>query len=212
MLLQHSEIIDAAVVGVLAADGLSEVPRAYVVRRQRQANGAVDVEDGESLTAEEVYRFSRQRLASYKALDGGVCFVKNIPRTPSGKIQRRKLTAMHEYNGEVVRQVLDQSRTVNEQTMHAREGAVSVLDPLASSKASGGAVRRSPRLRSSGGESDGQSSALRELSTLQASRTTTERRARPSQCRVQKGKSHAPKGGSKGWKAEELGIATSIKV
>jgi len=53
------------------------------------------------ITAEEVYQFSRTRLASYKALDGGVCFVEEIPRTPSGKIQRAKLTRMDQYRRSV---------------------------------------------------------------------------------------------------------------
>src|SRR5205085_5783103 len=67
ILKQHDQIADAAVAGVLRADGITEVPRAYVVRKI----GA----DTEALTAEAVYHFSRTRLASYKALDGGVVFV-----------------------------------------------------------------------------------------------------------------------------------------
>ena len=68
------------------ADGITEVPRAYVVRKTGS--------DAPALTAEAVYHFARTRLASYKALDGGVVFVNHIPRTASGKVQRFKLKAL----------------------------------------------------------------------------------------------------------------------
>ena len=86
ILKQHDQIADAAVAGVLRADGITEVPRAYVVRKIEA--------DTEPLTAEAVYHFSRTRLASYKALDGGVVFVGHIPRTASGKVQRFKLKSL----------------------------------------------------------------------------------------------------------------------
>jgi len=86
VLKQHDQIVDAAVAGVLRADGVTEVPRAYVVRKIGAGT--------EALTAEAVYHFSRTRLASYKALDGGVVFVGHIPRTASGKVQRFKLKSL----------------------------------------------------------------------------------------------------------------------
>jgi hypothetical protein len=86
ILKQHNQIADAAVAGVYRSDGVTEVPRAYVVRNT--GSGAP------RLTAEAVYHFARPRLASYKALDGGVVFVDHIPRTASGKVQRFKLKAL----------------------------------------------------------------------------------------------------------------------
>lgn len=86
VLLKHAGIEDAAVTGVTLKDGSTEVPRAFVVRAL-----------GSDLTAEEVYKFTRRQLASYKALEGGVVFVEEIPRTPSGKIQRFKLSQMNNY-------------------------------------------------------------------------------------------------------------------
>lgn len=83
MLRQHNHIADVAVAGVLREDGLTEVPRAYVVRNSGAETHEIDAED--------VYNFARDRLASYKALDGGVVFVDHIPRTASGKVQRFKL-------------------------------------------------------------------------------------------------------------------------
>ncbi|KAF2254637.1 4-coumarate-CoA ligase [Trematosphaeria pertusa] len=81
VLLDHPEILDAAVIGIPSADGDSEHPRAYVVRRA----------DGEGLNEGEVMRWVEERLAKYKRLDGGVVFVDGIPKTASGKILKRVL-------------------------------------------------------------------------------------------------------------------------
>lgn len=87
VLLQHPLIADVAVIGTCLSDGSSEAPRAYVVRARAP---------GARVSSDEVYDFARQRLAAYKALDGGVFFVERIPRTVSGKIQRGKLASMNE--------------------------------------------------------------------------------------------------------------------
>ncbi|GAD97518.1 hypothetical protein AN0054.2 [Paecilomyces variotii No. 5] len=90
VLLQHPLIADAAVIGVtLDQAGHNEVPRAFVVPTLGLSRN--------KLTADEVYKFARSQLSSYKALDGGVSFVAEIPRTPSGKIQRFKLAQMNSY-------------------------------------------------------------------------------------------------------------------
>ena len=86
VLRKHPAVADVAVVGVLRDDGVSEVPRAYIVR-----DSEVVARGPTGVTAEEVYSFARERLASYKALDGGIVFVDSIPRTASGKIQKFKL-------------------------------------------------------------------------------------------------------------------------
>ena len=87
-LISHPEIVDAAVIGVLQDDGVSEVPWAFVVRHQTVSSSGC-------VTTDEVYGFARKHLASYKALDGGIVFVEEIPRTASGKIQRFKLAKMN---------------------------------------------------------------------------------------------------------------------
>lgn len=60
----------------------SELPRAYIVRRPG---------DGQRLTAQQVHKHMRERLASYKQLEGGVVFVDAIPKNASGKILKRIL-------------------------------------------------------------------------------------------------------------------------
>lgn len=77
--------MDVAVTGMNLPDRSTEVPCAYVVRTGCS-----------KISSEEVYNFAQQRLASYKAIDGGVFFVDKIPRTASGKIQRGKLAGMNQ--------------------------------------------------------------------------------------------------------------------
>lgn len=79
VLTAHPDIIDAAVIGIPISEDV-ELPRAYVVRRS-----------GTTIQAEEVQAHMRERLARYKQLEGGVYFVNEIPKLPSGKILKRVL-------------------------------------------------------------------------------------------------------------------------
>lgn len=83
VLLKHPGIADAAVIGVSDVVNQSELPRAYIVRKP----GAM----GNALHENDVKEWVRNRLAKYKALDGGVAFVDAIPKTASGKILKRVL-------------------------------------------------------------------------------------------------------------------------
>ncbi|GKZ31270.1 putative NRPS-like protein biosynthetic cluster [Aspergillus brasiliensis] len=86
ILAKHPGISDAAVLGVQSSDKSTELPRAFVVKSSAYSA---------DLTADEVYQFAKSQLAGYKALDGGVVFVTDIPRTPSGKILRAQLAQMN---------------------------------------------------------------------------------------------------------------------
>ncbi|KAF2122256.1 hypothetical protein BDV96DRAFT_594164 [Lophiotrema nucula] len=83
VLLSHPSIVDAAVIGIPASQNSTsgELPRAYVVQR----------DDSTTLTEDEVVNYSAERLVGYKRLEGGVKFVDAIPKTPSGKILKKKL-------------------------------------------------------------------------------------------------------------------------
>lgn len=83
-LVQHPLVKDAAVIGVMASDGSTELPRAYVV----------PVSWAKRPSPEDIYVFMRQRLAGYKLLEGGVVFVDSIPRTSGGKIRRTRLSEL----------------------------------------------------------------------------------------------------------------------
>ena len=56
-----------------------ELPRAFVVR------------SSDDLTEQQVEDYVRGRVAEHKQLKGGVKFIKEIPKSASGKIQRRLL-------------------------------------------------------------------------------------------------------------------------
>lgn len=56
-----------------------ELPLAFVVR------------NSPNLMEEDVISFVRERTSPAKRLHGGVVFVDEIPKNPSGKILRRKL-------------------------------------------------------------------------------------------------------------------------
>jgi 4-coumarate--CoA ligase len=80
ILLEHPDIIDAAVIGVPKRTEGTELPRAYLVTRPYS-----------EVTEKDVIRHMQERLAKYKQLDGGVVFVDAIPKNASGKILKKLL-------------------------------------------------------------------------------------------------------------------------
>jgi acyl-CoA synthetase (AMP-forming)/AMP-acid ligase II len=78
ILLENSDVMDAAVVGV-TING-EEMPRAYVVRRP-----------GSSVSEQDVAKWMEGKVTRYKRLKGGVAFTDAIPKNPSGKILRKQL-------------------------------------------------------------------------------------------------------------------------
>jgi len=81
LLLTHSSIADAAVVGAHDADG-EEVPKAFVV-----------VQPGAAITAEEVMAFVADHVAPHKKIRQ-VAFIDTIPKSSSGKILRKDLRSL----------------------------------------------------------------------------------------------------------------------
>ena len=74
-LLRHPAVGEAAVVG-LPSERWGETPHAFVV-----------LMPGESVTADELTAFVRDRLAHFKA-PRGITFVAELPKTATGKIQK----------------------------------------------------------------------------------------------------------------------------
>ncbi|XP_045188977.2 uncharacterized protein LOC123546613 [Mercenaria mercenaria] len=79
VLLRHDAVADTGVVGLPDEDA-GELPRAYVVRKA-----------GKEVTEEELVEYVNGLVAPHMKLRGGVEFVTEIPRTPSGKILRKTL-------------------------------------------------------------------------------------------------------------------------
>ncbi|XP_064087705.1 uncharacterized protein LOC135202303 isoform X2 [Macrobrachium nipponense] len=78
ILRQLPQVGDVGVVGV-PHERQGEVPKAFVVARN------------EELSAEDIHSFLNTRVAPHKRLAGGVSFLKELPRTPTGKLLRREL-------------------------------------------------------------------------------------------------------------------------
>uniref|UniRef100_A0A914R7C6 Uncharacterized protein n=1 Tax=Panagrolaimus davidi TaxID=227884 RepID=A0A914R7C6_9BILA len=85
VLLSHSLITDAAVIGI-SNGAAGEVPKAYIVRKDK------------TLKEAEVMEFVKERVADYKQLTGGVEFVNEIPKNATGKILRRALREKNQDN------------------------------------------------------------------------------------------------------------------
>ncbi|CAB4392602.1 acetyl-CoA synthetase-like protein [Rhizophagus irregularis] len=83
ILLTHTSIADAAVIGVYSEEHATEYPTAYV---KLQPN----VPQSDQLK-KEIEDFIAQKVANYKRLRGGVLFIDQIPKSTSGKILRRSL-------------------------------------------------------------------------------------------------------------------------
>ncbi|ENH74872.1 4-coumarate--CoA ligase-like 5 [Fusarium oxysporum f. sp. cubense race 1] len=80
----HSKVKDAAIIGI-PDDYSGETPRAFVVL----AGGV----HGGPEVVKELQEFVAARKAKHKRLSGGVEFMDQIPKSPSGKILRRVLKA-----------------------------------------------------------------------------------------------------------------------
>jgi acyl-coenzyme A synthetase/AMP-(fatty) acid ligase len=77
VLLEHPDIVDAAVVGMTLGD--EEFPRAYIV-----------LKDGvKHQTEQSIQAWVAKRVAKHKQLRGGVVFIDEVPKLASGKIQRK---------------------------------------------------------------------------------------------------------------------------
>jgi 4-coumarate--CoA ligase len=83
LLMSHSDIDDCAVIGIYDESQATEIPRAYVVPREGV--------EGSPATEKAIMGWLSKKVASHKKLRGGVRFVDEIPKSPSGKILRRVL-------------------------------------------------------------------------------------------------------------------------
>ncbi|KAK3331210.1 hypothetical protein B0H66DRAFT_510887 [Apodospora peruviana] len=94
VLCSSEAVADAGVVGVYDGDEATEWPRAFVVpaagKGLQQGKTGRSKEELVAL-AGELKSYVEERTAKYKWLKGGIVFVDQIPKSPSGKILRRVL-------------------------------------------------------------------------------------------------------------------------
>lgn len=80
-LLAHPDVADCAVVGI-PDDTAGEVPKAIIVKSPSASS------DDEA-AIRVISKFVQDNKARHKWLKGGIRFVDDIPKSPSGKILRR---------------------------------------------------------------------------------------------------------------------------
>lgn len=85
ILLSSPIVADCAVIGVYDADQATELPRGYITLKP-------DVPETEE-TANAIKKFVSDQVVHYKQLRS-IKFIKEVPKSPSGKILRRILRDM----------------------------------------------------------------------------------------------------------------------
>jgi len=71
-------VTDVAVIGV-PDEKAGEVPKAFIVR------------SSEDIKEEDINNFLEDKIAKYKKLTGGISFLKELPKSPTGKVLRKEL-------------------------------------------------------------------------------------------------------------------------
>ncbi|KAJ5556216.1 hypothetical protein N7494_000131 [Penicillium frequentans] len=87
LLVDNEAIDDVAVIGLESEAHGSEVPMACVVRSAKSKSSGSSEKD----EAAKIVKWLDSKVAHHKRLRGGVRFVDQIPKNPSGKILRRML-------------------------------------------------------------------------------------------------------------------------
>ncbi|HKP45625.1 MAG TPA: benzoate-CoA ligase family protein [Pyrinomonadaceae bacterium] len=94
-LLQHEAVLECAIIGAEAGDGLIK-PKAFVVMKSVPsaiAGGRFEHSENLEQLAEELKQFVKTHLAPYK-YPRWIEFVDSLPKNDRGKIDRRKLKAI----------------------------------------------------------------------------------------------------------------------
>ncbi|XP_029176729.1 4-coumarate--CoA ligase 1-like [Nylanderia fulva] len=83
LLRSHPDVDEAAVIGI-PHPRCGEVPKAFIVASK-----------GKTPTEDDIKNFVKGKVSDYKELEGGVTFINEIPKNPSGKILRSKLKSTY---------------------------------------------------------------------------------------------------------------------
>ncbi|XP_065222727.1 uncharacterized protein LOC135847211 [Planococcus citri] len=79
LLIKHPEVKDAGVIGI-PDEVAGELPTAFVVKKKQS-----------TITEKDLQQYVASKVSPHKWLRGGVTFIDEVPKNPSGKILRRKL-------------------------------------------------------------------------------------------------------------------------
>ncbi|KAI0821334.1 acetyl-CoA synthetase-like protein [Irpex lacteus] len=85
ILLQHPDIADCAVIGIVSEEEATELPRAYIVHAK-----GIPPSEHEAFGV-SIQEWIKSRVARHKQLRGGVIVTDVIPKSAAGKILRREL-------------------------------------------------------------------------------------------------------------------------
>jgi 4-coumarate--CoA ligase len=86
LLLRHPAVDEVAVCGVWSDEAATDLVRAYVAPKEGFER---NVE-----TAMSISKFLADQVSGYKQLRGGVVFIDELPKSPTGKVLRRLLKNM----------------------------------------------------------------------------------------------------------------------
>ncbi|GJN68112.1 phenylacetyl- ligase protein [Purpureocillium lilacinum] len=100
-LILHPAVAEVAVIPV-PDDRAGELPKAYIVR----ASGA---ELDEQVLRKELSQYVEGQFARHKHLDGGIEFLDSLPKTASGKMQRKTLKEKARTDAEARRQAREKA-------------------------------------------------------------------------------------------------------
>lgn len=90
ILLRHPAVDDVAVCGIWSNEAASDLVRAYVkVKAGTERNAE---------TANSIAKFVADQVSGYKQLRGGVVFLDELPKSPTGKVLKRLLKGVQEGN------------------------------------------------------------------------------------------------------------------
>ena len=88
ILLRHPVVDEVAVCGIWSDEAATDVVRAYVKLTPHSERTAE--------TASSIARFLSEQVSGYNQLRGGVVFLDELPKSPTGKVLKRLLKGAEE--------------------------------------------------------------------------------------------------------------------
>lgn len=87
LLLTNPFVEDVIIIGIVDHSQATELPRAYIVPRDRSILKADEIV--QAAFSDSIAKWTADNVSNHKKLRGGVILVESIPKSPSGKLLRR---------------------------------------------------------------------------------------------------------------------------